>query len=312
MLLVYGLILKLPWFISPQIPLIQKSDSFLFNRVMKFLKPGLDGFPLSYSIITFFLLYTQAISFNRLLNNRRLMPKSNYLPAMSYLLITSFFTEWNILSAPLVINTILIWVWAKMSSLYNNPEAKSTLFNIGIVIGVATFFYFPAIAFALLIIFALLITRPPKIAEWLIPLLGIFTPWYFLFAWLFLTDKLYSFQVPFIEFDYPFLAHNNVRYVGMLLIIIPAIIGGIFVQLNALRQIVQVRKSWWLMTLYLTVALFIPFINSSHNFQYWILATVPLSAFIACIFYYPQKKWIRAAIHWLMFAFAIYATYVKK
>ena len=39
------------------------------------------------------------------------MQKNNYLPAMSYLLITSLFIDWNILSAPLVINTLLIWVW---------------------------------------------------------------------------------------------------------------------------------------------------------------------------------------------------------
>jgi hypothetical protein len=40
------------------------------------------------------------------------MQKPNYLPAMSYLLITSFFSEWNVLSAPMVVNTFLIWVLA--------------------------------------------------------------------------------------------------------------------------------------------------------------------------------------------------------
>ncbi len=190
MLLIYGLLLKLEWFISPQVPVVQKSDGFLYNHILANIKPVLDGYPVSYSIITYFLLYTQAISFNRLLNNSRLMQKPNYLPAMSYLLITSFFAEWNILSAPLVINTLLIWVWAKMSSLYNNPHAKSTLYNIGIVIGITTFFYFPSLAFGVLIIFALLLTRPPKVAEWLIPILGFITPWYFLFAWLFLDQQI--------------------------------------------------------------------------------------------------------------------------
>ena len=80
MLLIYGLLLKLEWFISPQVPVIQKSDGFLYNRILANLKPVLDGYPVIYSIITYFLLYTQAISFNRLLNNRRLMQKPNYLP----------------------------------------------------------------------------------------------------------------------------------------------------------------------------------------------------------------------------------------
>ena len=199
MLLIYGLLLKLEWFISPQIPVVQKSDGFLYNKILAAIKPVFDAYPVSYSFISYLLLYTQAVSFNSLLNNRRLMQKPNYLPAMSYLLATSFFAEWNVLSAPLVINTLLIWVWAKISSLNNNPHAKSTLYNIGIVIGIATFFYFPSLAFALLIIFALVLTRAPRVAEWLIAILGIATPWYFLFAYLFLTNKLYSFKVPGIQ-----------------------------------------------------------------------------------------------------------------
>jgi hypothetical protein len=312
MLLIYGLLLKLNWFISPQIPVIQKSDGFLYNNILAYLKSVFDGYPVVYSIITFFLLYTQAISFNRLLNNRRLIQNPNYLPAMSYLLITSFFAEWNVLSAPLVINTLLIFVWAKISSLYNNPHAKSTLYNIGMAIGIATFFYFPSLAFALLIILALIITRPPRVAEWITPILGFLTPWYLLFAWLFLSNKLYSFQIPGIAVNYPLLAHNNAQYTGMLIILITAVAGSFFVQWNARRQIVQVRKSWGLMVLYVIVALFIPFINNGNNFQYWILATVPLSAFIACLFFYPYKKWIPATVHWIMVAFVIYMTYLKK
>ena len=312
MLLVYGLLLKLVWFITPQIPVIEKSDGFLYNKILATFKPVFDVYPIIYSIITFILLYTQAISFNRLLNNRRLMQKPNYLPGMSYLLITSFFAEWNILSAPLVINTLLIWVWAKMSSLYNNPQAKLTLYNIGIVIGVTTFFYFPSLAFSLMIIFALLITRPPRVAEWIIAILGIATPWYFLFAWLFLTNKLYGFGVSGIHIDYPLFAKNNAQYIGIILILATAIIGSIFVQANLRKQIVQVRKSWGLIVLYLFVALFIPFINSSLNFQYWILATVPLSAFIASFFFYPTKKWIPLSIHWIMVGFVIYMAFTKK
>lgn len=311
MLFVYGLLLKLAWFISPQIPVIQKSDGFLYNQIMAFIKPKFDAFPVIYSILMYILLYTQAISFNRLLNNRRLMQKPNYLPGMSYLLITSFFIEWNVLSAPLVINTLLIWVWAKMSTVYNNQHVKTTLFNMGIAIGVSTFFYFPSLAFAILIIFGLLLTRPPRIAEWIIPLLGILIPWYFLFAWLFLNDKLYSFQVPGIQIDYPLFTKDNIEYTGLALLALSTIAGAFFVQLYARRQVVQVRKSWGLMILYLIVALFIPFINSSYNFKYWLPATVPFSAFIACAFFYPEKKWIPSVMHWIMVAFVIYVAYIK-
>lgn len=312
LLFVYGILLKLVWFIDPQIPVVQKSNGFLFNDILLAIKPSLDSTPVVYSFITYFLLFTQAITFNQLLNNRRLMQKPNYLPAMSYLLITSFFGEWNLLSAPLVINTLLIWVWAKMSNLYNNKHAKATLFNIGIAVGICSFFYFPSLVFGLLIIFALLITRPPKVAEWLIAIIGIFTPWYFLFVWLFITNKLYSFHLTGFQISQPLFAQNTVGYIGMIFLTVVTIIGGFFVQSFAGKQVVQVRKSWGLMILYLIVALFIPFINISHNFEYWILAAVPVSAFIGCAFYYPRVKLIPMALQWIMVGFVIYMEYLKK
>lgn len=311
MLFVYGLLLKLVWFIYPQIPSIQPSDNFLYNWILSKIKPHFDLYPVVYSMILYFLVYTQAISFNTLMNNRRLMQKPNYLPGMSYLLITSFFPEWNIVSSTLIINTFIIWVWAQMSTLYNNPRIKPTLFNIGLMIGLSTFFYYPSLAFSLLIIAGLLITRPPRVAEWLIPLFGILVPWYFLFSYLFLTDKLYAFNVPGMAIVYPYVSSNIIGYVGIALILLATGIGVYFVQKNSTRQVVQVRKSWGLMVLYLVVALFIPFINKTYNFNYWFIATVPLSAFIACTFYYPGKKIFPTLLHWLMVAFVVYMDFIK-
>lgn len=299
------------WFIHPQIPALQKLDGFLFNDLLAFVKPTLDSYPVSYSIITYLLLFTQAVSFNHFINSRKLMQKPNYLPAMSYLLITSFFPEWNIFSAPLLINTLLIWIWAKMSSLYNNQHVKSTLFNISLAIGICSFLYFPSLAFALLVIFALLIMRPFRIAEWLVAFMGIITTWYLLFALFFLTDRLYSFHLPGFHISYPLFGQNNVEYAGMIFIIALVIIGGFFVQSVSGKQVVQVRKSWSLMLLYLLVALFIPFINSSNNFEYWMLGTVPAAAFIACTFFYARIKWIAMVLHWAMVAFVIYMQYLK-
>jgi len=113
------------------------------------------------------------------------MQRPHYLTGMGYLLITSLFMEWNILSSPLIINSLLIWVWSKMSGLHNNQKPKTALFNIGIAIGIATFFYFPSIAFTALIIFGLAITRPFKLAEWIVALLGVITPFFFFLVMLF-------------------------------------------------------------------------------------------------------------------------------
>ena len=296
-------------FLHPTIPLPQQTDGFLFKALLIQLSGVGAGFPIIYSAITFLLLYSQAITFNKFANDQRLMQKPNYLTAMAYLLITSLFKEWNILSAPLIVNTLLIWVWANMSNLYNTKNAKSTLFNIGIAIGIATFFYFPSIAFAILIIAGLTVTRPFKLSEWLIALLGIITPYYFLLAYVFLTDKWKGYSLPGFSVGLPKFYASHWATAAIIIVLAATVIGIFFIQQNFRRQLVQTRKSWNLVFLYFLVAVFIPFINTTHTFQYWILCAVPLSAFVGSTFLYPAKKWFPLLLHWLMVAFVIAFSY---
>jgi hypothetical protein len=93
------------------------------------------------------------------------------------------------------------------------------------------------------------------------------------------------------------------------LILTAFLTGAYFVDANFRRQVVQVRNSWSLILFYLMVAAFIPFINYTHTFQYWILTAVPLTAFIACAFFYPPKKWFPVLLHWLMVALIITTSY---
>ncbi|HEX2684608.1 MAG TPA: hypothetical protein VHL77_11775, partial [Ferruginibacter sp.] len=80
-------------------------------------------------------------------------------------------------------------------------------------------------------------------------------------------------------------------------------------QQNFRRQLIQARKSWNLTFLYLMVAVFVPFVNATHTFDYWILCAVPLSAFVAATFLYPARNWFPLALHWLMVAFVVAISY---
>ncbi len=309
LLLLYGVLLKLPMFLHPQVPQPQQIDGFLYKAILKWLQPIAAGLPVIYPAIAFILLFHQAVYFNKLANDQRIMQRPHYLTGMSYLLITSLFVEWNVLSSPLIINSLLIWVWSKMSGLYNNQKPKTALFNIGIAIGVCTFFYFPSLAFAALIIFGLAITRPFKLAEWLIALFGIITPYYFLLAFVFLTDKWQGYKFPGFAVTSPIFDQSNWAYAAIVIVILGFFIGVFYIQKNFMRQLVQARKSWNLLFLYLLVAVFVPFVNATHTFEYWILCAVPLSAFVAAAFLYPAKNWFPAVLHWLMVAFVIVISY---
>ncbi|MFT3679962.1 MAG: DUF6427 family protein [Ferruginibacter sp.] len=310
LLLVYAVALKLPMFLYPVVPEIQSTDGFLFKQLLVQLAPVGSKLPVIYPLISFLLLYTQAVTFNQLVNGQKLMQKPNYLTGMAYLLITSLFKEWNILSAPLIINTLLVWVWAKMSGLSNNNKPAATLFNIGMIIGVATFFYFPSVAFAALIIFGLVVTRPFQLTEWMVALLGIITPYYFLLAYYFLTDTWR--KLPGVVISVPKFYNTGWVLVAIGIVLFACITGLFFIQQNLRRQVVQTRKSWYLVFLYFLVAVSVPFINQSSSFSYWILCAVPLSVFAGAAFLYPGKKWFPAVLHWIMVGFVIAFSYFTR
>jgi hypothetical protein len=312
LLLIYGLLLKLPMFFHPVIPSTQQTDGFLFKALLVQLSGIGKSLPIIYPFITFLLLFTQAITFNRLVNDLRLMQKPNYLTAMSYLLITSLFQEWNVLSAPLIINSLLIWVWSRMSRLHNEQNPKTSLFNIGIAIGLSSFFYFPSLAFAALIISGLLITRAFRPSEWMVALLGIITPYYFLLAYVFLTDKWKGYHFPGVSVTFPHFYESKWALAAIVIVLFTCVTGLFFIQQNFRRQLVQARKSWNLLFLYLLIALFIPFINASHSFVYWILCAVPISIIAAAGFLYPAKKWFPLILHWIIVAFVIAFSYFVK
>ncbi|MFT3910159.1 MAG: DUF6427 family protein [Ferruginibacter sp.] len=312
LLLLYGLVLKLPMFIHPRVPKAQQLDGFLYRALLKWLAPNCDPIPVVYSFLAFFLLYIQAISVNKLLNSHRLLPKPNYLAGMSYLLITSLFSEWYGLSAPLIVNTFLIWVLSRLCTLYNNPNAKTILFNIGMVTGLGTLFYFPSIGFSLLIIVGVIITRPFKLPEWIIALLGILTPYYFFGSWFYLTGRWESYTFPGFSINGPVFHENISAYTVLILVSIIIFTGILFIQNNMRRLLVQSRKSWSLIYLYLLVAMLVPFLNATHNFDYWILTAVPIATFSAAAFLFPERKWFAIFFHWSLVLLAIIVGYFIK
>jgi hypothetical protein len=95
-----------------------------------------------------------------------------YLPGMTYLLITSLFPEWNYLSAPLIVNTILLFVLSGLLKIYNQQNAKGTIYNMGLALGIASFLFFPSITFIIWVLLALLVMRPFRLNEWMICIVG--------------------------------------------------------------------------------------------------------------------------------------------
>ncbi|MBC7848226.1 MAG: hypothetical protein H7Y31_00750 [Chitinophagaceae bacterium] len=308
-LLVYTLALKFNLFLKPLAPLEQSDDNYLYRGLVNFLQ-GMNLPPIFYSFIAFILLFTQATLLNRICNTQKMLAKPTYLPAMAYILVTSLMPAWNQFSAPLVVNSLLIWIYYRMVLLYNTQKGSSAIFNIGVMMGMVTLFYQPAVLFVLLIWFALFIMRPFIIREWIIGLLGVTTPYYFLAIVLFLTNQ-WSWKkvMPLIDFSLPEMPSSILITISIILLVLGFIIGGFYVQNNLSKMLIQVRKNWSLLLLYLIVSTFIILVNGSNIYVNWLLCTAPVAAFHAATYYYPPNRIFPLVLHWNIFAYAIYINY---
>jgi hypothetical protein len=310
-LIIYGMLLKFGMFLHPSGPIRHPGhDHYLYTWLLDYLDP-LKLPAIIYTIISFILLYLQATLFNRICNELKMLPKPNFLPAMSYLLLTSLFPEWNYFSAPLIINLFLIWIFYKMTNLYNTPKPVASIFNIGMILGVVTLLYQPAIVFVLLLLLALFIMRPFRIREWLIGLMGISAPYYFLLLVLYFQNEWHWREIlPKISFRMPAMPSSLAVTFSILLLVVPFIIGGVFVQNNLNKMLIQGRKNWSLLLLFLIMSLLIIVVNGGeNNYVSWALSVMPLAAFHAAAYYYPLNKLFPLVMHWVIFAFAIYVNY---
>ncbi|MCX6316545.1 MAG: hypothetical protein NTW29_04600 [Bacteroidetes bacterium] len=305
-LLVFGLAIKWPAFMHPHVVTARSEDAILYRELLHLLEPATRSSPVLFPIIAYALQFLQALTLNRFINNQRMMSRATYFPGMAYLLITSLMPEWNFFSAPLLVNTILLFVLSALFKIYNQPDARGSIYNVGLALGLASFLFFPAISFVLWILLAIAVMRPFRINEWIICLLGITTPFYFYAVYLFVDDQ-WSWQhlVPYFSLRLPVFKQSVWLAGSVFLLAVPFLAGGYYVQDSLRKMLIQVRKGWSLLLLYLLGALLVPFVNSTSGFENWIMAAVPFAAFHACTYYYASLRIIPLLLFWLTVAFIL-------
>ncbi len=310
-LLVFGILIKLPMFVHPHIPVAKPADGVLFLNILKWLEPTGKSSPAIYPLLAFAFLFLQAVVLTRFVNNQRMVSRPNYLPGMSYLLITSLLPEWNYFSAPLLINSILLFVLVSLFNVYNQQNAKGTIFNIGVALGIAGFLFVSSLTFIVWVLLALAVMRPFRLNEWLLCILGITTPFYFYGLYIFITDK-WSWEalVPHISVGIPAITQSAWLAGSVFLLMIPFLTGGYYVQNNLRKMLIHVRKGWSLLLLYLLASLLLPFVNNSDTFENWVMAMIPMAAFHACTYLYSTMRIYPNLLFWITVAFVL--TYQYK
>jgi hypothetical protein len=301
-----GILIKLPMFMESHEPVVHTTDGVLYSAIVRFLNPAARSFTLLYPLLTYALLFVQAVMLTQFINHQRMTNKSTYLPGLAYILITSLFPEWNIFSAPLLVNSILLFVLSALFGIYNRQNVRGAIFNIGLALGIASFLIISSLTFIVWVWLAMAVMRPFRVNEWLICLLGITTPFYFYAIYLVINGE-WSWTTfwPSITIGLPSLKQSAWLAGSVFLVMVPFLAGGYYVQENLRRMLINVRKGWSLLLLFLLTALLIPFINPGDTFENWVMGMVPLAAFHGCAYLYSTWRPFPYIIFWLTVGFIV-------
>lgn len=292
------------FFIMPPAVLAGNNDG-LFSVLLKQYIKGLH--PTVLLLLYHLLVITQALRLNDIFNTHRMFTRPHFLTAMMYVLLTSVFSEWNQLTPALIANSLVIWLFAKTVRLYNAPNAKTLLFNIGLVIGLSVLLYHPTCLLVIVALFAVLVVRPFNITELLVMFMGIAAPYYFLGAFLFLTDRFTNLSrfVPSIELNLPNVADPLMFFISLSLIVVTLLIGIYNWQTKSRRMLIQVRKNWGVLVVMLLVMLPLPFISKDAGLQTLLLWCIPVSPFVAYTFIETKRDTFANLIFWMFVAVII-------
>jgi hypothetical protein len=280
LLLLVGVLLKIPFLYKAAPVIVSPGDGILFTKFIDWIRPVGDIIPGIYNVLAIFLIFLQANILTRFINNNHLMSRTNYLPALAYFLITSLLPGFNQLSSQLIVATLLLLIFMQIFRTYGRESQFGPIFSSGVLLGLAALLYFPSLVFFFWLLVALAVLRPFRPNEWLLAVLGVLTPYYFLFAYFFLTDQIDQFRIlePLI-LGVP-LQKATLRVAGtVFLLLLPLLTGIYYAQSLSGKMLIHVRKAWILFGWYAIMGILMMFFFPSENYSNWVCLLLPVASF---------------------------------
>ena len=141
------------------------------------------GKPLLNAVFSGSLITLSAIAINALFNRNEFSEKNNFLPAILYVLYTSFFHSFYYIDGLVITQLFFILMIRQLLRLRQKDDGRKIVFNAGFLFGIACTF-FPLFIFGLPFIFLIIwISRPFILRESALLLVGVLLPFIYVFLY---------------------------------------------------------------------------------------------------------------------------------
>ena len=255
-------------------------------------------------LLSIVLVYFQALMLNRIVIRNRVTRELTLFPGLFYILLVSFFPEYNSLSSPLIANTFVIIALSYLMGAHKTTGNAARIFAAGFWFGMAFLFYFGFIVLFLCGMIGLSLLRTVKARELFQYIIGYTAPLvitamadYLLFDDLSGFAAHFTGQFGFFDIDLPF---------GLPLFLQLGLFGVIFLMITvnygrfSLRQNIHVQKKINILYSTMLFMLGVVLVQAHINYEEWTTISLPMACFVAILFIRSSQILILEIIHFAL------------
>lgn len=264
--------------------------------------------------ISMVLIILQGLSLNRLITHYNVFKAANYLTAGMYVSLSFALPDFLIFTPVILCNFIIIRMLGKLFQLGVMNEVRGLMFDMGLLIALGTFLYYPFIAVLPLLWGALYVFRSFWWKEWIAPLFGFGVVYFIVALVYFMQDKLHEFLPLLIPDFKEFHLQDSVRGKKEWLILIPVIptliLSAFSLQKYFYKSVVHLRQSFIVISYMIGLLILSFFVFDSAKTNHFLLLVPGLSVAFAYYYTYAVSKWIYESLFALFIVFAVFLQYM--
>jgi hypothetical protein len=304
-LIVYLLLVRGEIFISPA-PALPVAQGIWSYEILNSLALQ----PVMAQWIALGLIFFQAVGINLIASRFRISEEITLLAGLFYILLTNMIVETNQLSPALLATTFLILVLFILFETYRNSVSASSIFNLGLWIGVGSLFQFVFGIYIFLAIIGLGILRSYALKEMLMLLIGLFTVYflvgfsYFYFdAFDIFWNQQFKANIAYFHIISP---NTWVTYIERILFGALIVSGVLSQGFFASKRSIQVQKYQTILYYSLVIAGISIFFQANIGMEQ-LLYVLPALSFFTTYWFLRMSRTNAEAFHllWLFLAIAI-------
>lgn len=257
-IIIFAIVLWLPLALSPPVYEFSDVSAPLYELFIYIIGTN----PIINAAISLVIIIITALILNSLVSNYNISSKISLL-GFFFLIFFTFSNTGNIeTNRFLIINLLLILSLNELYSLIKIEFTLAPLYNASLLLGIASMFYFPLIVLLLFLWSALLVLRINKWREYIVSVIGMGLPLFFVFCWYYYYDQSDIFINSLassinVEFNF-----NDFSFLNLLIIILMGglLLPGFLYQINtlfdkniALRQRLTINIWLFVFTLFIVL-----------------------------------------------------------